>query len=179
MKFKRQTRFKKLKPRWANTFFFYIHCKGEVIQLYHNTFTTHCSATMPRSRHSVPVPGLPHTGRSPPILAATRPLLKCAAKRSAIPFPISPAAMQKKSNQTHISTTNWKRTEITTKTHCKRKTDGLVVTILHSHHKFGTTFKMKKNSPTPLPALTNVQQVLVWQGVKNVQIKKFEGKKDN
>lgn len=25
--------------------------------------------------------------------------------------------------------------------HCKRKTDGLVVTILHSHHKFGTAFK--------------------------------------
>lgn len=91
--------------------------KQIVILWYRNTFTTYLWATKPRSRHSAPVPGLPHTGRSPPpSFAATRPLLKCAAKRSAIPFPIS-ATMQGSSNQTHISTTNWKQTEITTEKH--------------------------------------------------------------
>lgn len=57
---------------------------------YSNTFTTYLWATKPRSRHKAPVPGLPHTGRSPPpSFAATSPLLKCAAKSSAIAFPIS------------------------------------------------------------------------------------------
>lgn len=54
-----------------------------------NTFTTYLWATKPRSRQSAPVPALPHTGRSaPPSFAATNPLLKCAAKSSAIAFPI-------------------------------------------------------------------------------------------
>lgn len=75
---KKQSKEKKKKNQKTNSKLLFL--------LYHNTFTTYLWATKPRSRHSAPVPGLPHTGRSPPpSFAATRlPPLKCAAKRSAI-----------------------------------------------------------------------------------------------
>lgn len=66
------------------------------------------------------------------------------------------------------------------KAHSERQTDGLVVTILHSHHKFGTAVKVKKKkSPAPFfffpsscaPPPPNVKQEMVWQGEENWQIK--------
>lgn len=106
--------------------------------------------TKPKPRHGAPVPGPPCPRPSPPTLATTRPRLNCVPSRPAIKSSLRAAVLQK-SRHVHISTIEiapWKA-------HCRqeqKERERLVVTILHSHHKFGTPFRIEKKIP-PAPVL--------------------------
>ncbi len=98
------------------------------------------------------MPGPPCPRPSPPTLATTRPRLNCVPSRPAIKSCLRAAVVQK-SRHVHISTIE-KADSTMKSTHCRqeqKERERLVVTILHSHHKFGTPFRTgKKNPPAPV-----------------------------
>lgn len=121
--------------------------------------------TKPKPRHGAPVPGPPCPRPSPPTLATTRPRLNCVPSGPAIKSCLR-AAVEQKSRHVHISTIE-KADSIVKSTHCRqeqKERERLVVTILHSHHKFGTPFRTgKKSTRTSSLPLTPKQQLLAWQ----------------
>ncbi len=136
--------------------------------------------TKSKPRHGAPVPGPPCPRPSPPTLATTRPRLNCVPSRPAIKSCLR-AAVEQKSRHVHISTIE-KADSIVKSTHCRqeqKERERLVVTILHSHHKFGTLFRTGKNPPAPVLCHSRWNNNC-WLGNDEelVKKKKYLGKKE-